>query len=501
MILLFLGCAATVQGDTKDDSRIDFQNYPSIGVDASSSSLQQQQQQHPRQEQERRRQQRNNYGQNNHYEQSNTTTSTSSTRYATLSDIWLCLACALGWTVWWVSNTRQQVDPLVQYDDPVVGMFDKEESRTVMGHVLQISLGEDADGTGIPVYHALVDYVVDHQHNDCAGAGAAGNLDDTFHEPEEPLQVRKCFSTRKLLEEGFANVEVLVLTEDPTMSILFDDYLEEKMARAAQEPPGVMWVAAVHTIAILLIGTSFVGGLHVLRRLQASQQVYGWMTLGIGTILLYPTAIVMYKTVTLCYRWAGPFRPGVIIHGAAGRLDCTQRCGANMNPMDIMLDDPHDSILASHTSTPTTKLISNVRLAHTNTASSTIELSNLKMPPSMETHTGVGGGAATATATTTILPMCEMPKSPLYYPNAGCGFGNFNVHMPAPNQQGGINTLMGDSSVSSMSTGTHSNNSSTRKKQESCAIDSTSSILEKYEQAMEELLAMEELALPKFECN
>jgi hypothetical protein len=419
------------------------------------------------------------------------------------------LACALGWTVWWVSNTRQQVDPLHEYDDPVVGMVDQQDSKRVMGHVLQISLGEDADGTGIPVYHALVDYVVDHHQNQNSNDHCGATFtDDTFHnELEEPLQVqvRKCFSTRKLLEEGFANVEVLVLTEDPTMSILFDDYLEEKMARAAQEPPGVMWVAAVHTIAISLIGTSLVGGLHALRRLPESEQVYGWISLGIGFVLLYPTAIVMYKTVTLCHRWAGPFRPGVIIHGAAGRLagyNCTQRCGANLNPMDIMLEDPHDSMLAdTHPSAPTER-IRNVRIDN---APTTIELSNLKKmrPSNMETtNTGATAAAAAAYAAATIpasgTPIS--PKSPLYYPNAGCGFGNFNVHMPAP----GINTLMGDSSVSSMSSQSQSNNnnkSSKKKKlQDSCAIDSTSSILEKYEKAMEELLAMEELALPKFEC-
>ena len=57
-----------------------------------------------------------------------------------------------------------------------------------MGHVLQVTLGEDNLGTGIPVYHAVVDYVVE------------GDVDG------EPLQIRKVFSTKKLLEEGKENL-------------------------------------------------------------------------------------------------------------------------------------------------------------------------------------------------------------------------------------------------------------------------------------------------------
>ena len=75
--------------------------------------------------------------------------------YAELSDIWLCLACALGWTVWLV-NSRQY---LLKTDREGT-IFDQEESVKVVGNVLSMKVGEDQDGTGIPVYLVLVDYVV-----------------------------------------------------------------------------------------------------------------------------------------------------------------------------------------------------------------------------------------------------------------------------------------------------------------------------------------------------
>ena len=73
--------------------------------------------------------------------------------YSTIGDVWLCLAFALGWTVWLLSLLTQQqqgqsgVDAnsstMIHYSE-----FDTNESRKVMGNVLQVSLGEDNLGTG-----------------------------------------------------------------------------------------------------------------------------------------------------------------------------------------------------------------------------------------------------------------------------------------------------------------------------------------------------------------
>jgi hypothetical protein len=123
--------------------------------------------------------------------------------FATLSDVWLCMACALGWAVWFVSSTRPEHSELLRYQT--------ESSHRVIGHVLQVSVGHDPDGTGIPMYNAVIDYVVQ---------GTAD--DDDVKKPM--IQVRKCFQTRYLLQEGFANIELLVLAQDPTISVLLDDY-------------------------------------------------------------------------------------------------------------------------------------------------------------------------------------------------------------------------------------------------------------------------------------
>jgi hypothetical protein len=231
---------------------------------------------------------------------------------STLSDVWLCLACALGWTLWLV-NLRQAQQPL---------LFEQRDSRKVMGHVLQISLGEDNLGTGIPVYHAIVDYVVDDEATD-----------------EEPLQIRKRFTSKKLLEEGFANVEILVLSDDPTTAILLEDFYEQKKERETQNPPSTAYIFLIHFVAFILIGGSVFGGVLVILRLE--ERLYGWVWLGVGIVLLYPAAVMLYTLISFLYSLAGPLsdRPGVIIHGK--RFYCSKKCGA-LEALDIF-DGEDDS--------------------------------------------------------------------------------------------------------------------------------------------------------------
>lgn len=217
---------------------------------------------------------------------------------SSLSDVWLCLACALGWTLWLV-NLRQTQQPLV---------FEKRDSRKVMGHVLQVTLGEDNLGTGIPVYHAVVDYVVSDNETG-----------------KEPLQIRKCFTSKKLLDEGFANVEILVLSDDPTTAILLEDFYEQKKEQEAQSPPSGAYLVLIHLVAFILIGGSIFGGVLVILRLN--KRLYGWISLGVGIVLLYPAALMLYEVISFLYGIAGPLgdRPGIIIHGE--RFYCSKKCG------------------------------------------------------------------------------------------------------------------------------------------------------------------------------
>ena len=335
-----------------------------------------------------------------------------STTYSTLSDIWLCLACALGWSVWLVSTRAQS-----QEESPASD-FDAQNTKKVMGHVLQVSLGEDADGTGIPVYHALVDYVVyceNTNNNSCLG-------NDMLEDPEVPIQVRKCFNTQKILQEGFANVEVLVLADDPTTSILYDDYLQAK--KEQPQPHSFAWIVGMYILALGLVGTSLVGGLHALNRLEPSQKFYGWISLGVGVVLLYPLAVLLHQFCLWFFSdWSG--RPGVIIHDTRAAL--SKQCGA-LNPLKRLFSEDE-------------------------------QMQQLDKP-SLEL----------------VSPKIQKAGTSPTFPNAGCKYGNFNVHMQEPS-----------SSVSSMSSARSSLNSRrTLKTENSLGIPhlDSSIILEQYEQAV-----------------
>jgi len=331
------------------------------------------------------------------------------TSTTTLSDVWLCLACALGWSIWLVS-TRQPPQQLV---------FEQQESSKAMGHVLQVSLGESILGTGIPVYYALIDYVVE------------GDTD------EEHIQVRKVFTSKKLLEEGFANVEVLYLTDDPTTAILMDDLLDQKAEREFQAPHSTFYYVVIYCVSVVLIGISVYGGIRMASRLE--HPIYGWISLAVGLLLLYPAAILLYRLVHYLYSLAGPLteRPGVIVHGK--RLLWAKQCHGTLNPLEILGGDRYRD---------------RDRKIQTDRA---IELSDLQVPKIHNTRGRNRKDAAT---------------TPKLFPNAGCGFGNFNVHLPIGRQRA-------SSSVSSIgaSASTHSESQKGTGK----IVRNDTSILEKYE--------------------
>ncbi len=339
--------------------------------------------------------------------------------YTSLSDIWLCLACAVGWTVWLVSATRAKstVEPSV---------FEAQESRKIIGNVLQVTLGEDPDGTGIPVYHTLVDYVVESDEVD-----------------DEPLQVRKCFATGKLLEEGFANVEVLVLVEDPTTSILMDDFLLDQNERTQKqmEPPDMIYTIVVYMIAAVLIITSLVGGLHAYFRLDPEQEFWGKISLGVGTVLIYPLALLLYLILSVGYRWATPLiqRPGIIVHGA--HRYWSRKCGGTLNPLEVMGTFDGDNYVASASPTSGNRRTSPKYKRRTTSLSSVLELSQVTISSNEGSD-----------------KKQFVPRSPRY-PNAGCGLGNFNVLVRTPKEKkddatGGLDlTTRSISSVSSGGTG------------------------------------------------
>jgi hypothetical protein len=282
----------------------------------------------------------------------------SRTKHTTLMDAWLCLACAMGWACWFVSSLRPP-DRLV---------YETRDSKSVWGNVLQVSLGEDNLGTGIPVYHAVIDYIVE------------GDIDD------EPLQIRKVFSTKTLLEEGFANVEVLVLTEDPTTAILMEDFLELKKDQDKQEKPNLTFLVLTYVIAAILIGTSIVGSILVILRME--RPILGWISLFITIVLIYPTAIFLNNVISyVCAIASLTERPGEIIHGE--RMYCTnKRCHGTIDPFEVFSDNEDKP-------------------------SKTLELSHLQGP-----------------GRPSYVNQKEPQTTKKLFGNAGCGFGAFNVHFP-----------------------------------------------------------------------
>lgn len=363
--------------------------------------------------------------------------------YSSLADIWLCLACALGWTVWLVSTMRSQSN----VDAGMMGMgsimFEEKESREVIGNVLQVSLGEDPDGTGIPVYHTLVDYVVE-------------NEDDP---DEDPLQIRKCFTTRHLLQEGFANVKVLVLLEDATTSILMEDFVQDRWTRSMQklEPPDMIYTTMVYLMAAILIITSLIGGLHAYFLLDPEHMMWGKVSLAVGTLLLYPVALLIFLILDAGYRWAAPLiqRPGVIIHGAKNIWD--RKCGATLNPLEVM---GGNSFEASTPSPAEEKAAARRKRRTESNLSAVMEMSSV-------TSNSIDSRQRKHKER---QEQKKYTRSPMY-PNAGCGFGNFNVMLPrgrseneADNTEKKAYDLAVDS-VSSMSSGGTGLNGIARKKE------------------------------------
>lgn len=282
-----------------------------------------------------------------------------------------------------------------------------------MGHVLQISLGEDHLGTGIPVYYALVDYVVEAEAK------------------EDHLQIRKVFSSKKLLDEGFANVEVLFLDEDPTTAILMEEFRDQKMERDFTHPPVPGHSIVLYSLAAILIGVSILTAIIAIQRLDDGTVTYGWISLAVGLFFMYPCALLLYRSFTYLYSLASMSdRPGVILHGKILAKGCH-----GVNPCEIYNHGDVKSLTKDVIELPTFN-----RVANDNERKKT-------------------------------------DRMPLF-PNAGCGFRNFNVHLPT-RQRGRTN-----SSVSTMSASASQHSSDTASNID-CAgriiVRNDTSILEKYE--------------------
>jgi hypothetical protein len=203
------------------------------------------------------------------------------------------------------------------------------------------------------------------------------------------LQVHKCFSMCKLLDKGFANKQVLVLVETPMTLILMNGFVTKKkkeQCKEQQEPPSLMYTAFFSVVGILVV-KSLVGGIHAMPRLDPSQKLYGNINLEVATMLFYPTVVLLYSSVA-------------IINGLVPWPNPWSHYKLRLKIMANFQDDA-------------------LSIAHTDSGDKpkSAKLQAVTIMPSMDTRRLLNNKNKFE------------PQSP-YYPNAGCGFGNFDLHLP-----------------------------------------------------------------------
>jgi len=218
--------------------------------------------------------------------------------YSRLSDVVLCLLMALLWTVWMLSS-------LVRSD---LSRYQKD-SVLVHGHVLEVSVEEDSLGTGIPTYKAVIDYMVKPSSS-----------------TKNTVQVRKHFETQQLLQEGFANVEILVLPQEPTYSVLREEFQQQVEEHKEDEQEAFIrqnWCKRISmAFAAFLVFLSLTGSVQVVVRLDPLIRWKGWALLLSGVVFLLPAGLLVHRAMYALQRvmeWQSA-KAGVIIRGAKATM-------------------------------------------------------------------------------------------------------------------------------------------------------------------------------------
>ena len=218
-------------------------------------------------------------------------TSETTVRYTSLSDVWFCLIVALVWTTWVVAaHVQQHQSPVQRY---------AKEGIWVKGHVLQATC--DITGgsgiAGIPNYNALVDYMLDDPR---------GNT----------IKVRKSFQTNQFMEVGFANVDILVLPDDPVNGVLKIELEQDYKKAMMQTSNHQEYLNYAPLLGYGLVAVTIIGAAQAVRHLPNDKQMYGWISIAAGVTLLWPIATVILwlsrkiKSYTLQFS-----QDGIILQG------------------------------------------------------------------------------------------------------------------------------------------------------------------------------------------
>lgn len=193
-----------------------------------------------------------------------------------VTDVVLCLCLALGWTIWMLASFVRQDHKL------------SKQAVLVHGNVRQVVPQDDVQ------YQAVVDYKVGE------------------------IQIRKQFETHQALEPGFANVPVLVLPQEPTRSVLQQDF--DQMLYSSQHQELCFRPVVGRRLSILLAGClvlmSIAGAVLVVEHLDHEARKYGWVVLCVGIPLLLPTALLWhYSAQALASSLQDPEREGIVLKG------------------------------------------------------------------------------------------------------------------------------------------------------------------------------------------
>lgn len=186
-----------------------------------------------------------------------------------LNDVLFCLFMALGWTVWMLSSFIR--NDLAKFQD----------STLVEGNVLHVTPLASYDPE--PQYRCLIDYAV---------------IQADTH---KTITIRKYFITKERLENGFANVEVLVLPEDPHQSTLRSDW--EAECRDVQLDHFCWETKAFKRLSIgfglILVLASIAGSVLAVEHMPEEIKAFGWLSVCLGSTLLLPTAVIIHRVLML----------------------------------------------------------------------------------------------------------------------------------------------------------------------------------------------------------
>mmetsp|Transcript_15540 Transcript_15540/g.20230 ORF Transcript_15540/g.20230 Transcript_15540/m.20230 type:complete len:451 (+) Transcript_15540:300-1652(+) len=208
-----------------------------------------------------------------------------------LSDVFFYLALAVTWLVWLLKSFVKS--DWLRYT---------QDSMLVRGHVLQVT--RDEVETGIPTYKAVIDYFVG--------------------EHDSQIQVRKEFETQTFLEQGFGNVELLVLSDEPTASVLKEDWqskfeeMEEERLHTHFISSNNLWKRAWVFFLAMLVLASLAGSIVAATFLPPGRvRNFGWVMVFFTIVFLFHIALWLRLALTKIERYF-QVRNGIILKAGKG---------------------------------------------------------------------------------------------------------------------------------------------------------------------------------------